>query len=174
MTLAGCQRYNRHAWFGHLDKVVSLQNPGRFIMLETTHRGLQTSSLLQSESWIAIRTRENFMLFVCRILEWFYTLIKILGGRCTGLPRWPSGKHHPANRADSRDVGWISGSERSPGVGNGNPLQYFCLGNPLDRGALWATVHGVTNSQTQLSTWACTHEAGHLLLLSWLSWPDLL
>ena len=40
---------------------------------------------------------------------------------------------------------------RSPGEGKGNPLQYSCLGNPLDRGAWWATVHGVTKSQTQLS-----------------------
>ena len=39
-----------------------------------------------------------------------------------------------------------------PGEGNGNPLQYFCLGNPMDRGTWWATVHGVTKSQTLLST----------------------
>ena len=42
--------------------------------------------------------------------------------------------------------------EDSPGVGNGNPLQYSCLGNPMDRGAWWATVHGVAKSQTRLST----------------------
>ena len=45
----------------------------------------------------------------------------------------------------------IPGSERSPGVGNGNLLQYACLGNPVDRGAWWATVHEVTKSRTQLS-----------------------
>ena len=41
--------------------------------------------------------------------------------------------------------------DRSPGEGNGNPLQYSYLGNPMDRGAWWATVHGVAKSQTQLS-----------------------
>ena len=46
----------------------------------------------------------------------------------------------------------IPGPGRSPGGGNGNPLQYSCLGNPMDRGVLWATVHGVTKSWTQLST----------------------
>ena len=45
---------------------------------------------------------------------------------------------------------------RSPGGGNGNPLQYSCLGNPMDRGAWWATVHGITMSQTQLSDWTAT------------------
>ena len=49
-------------------------------------------------------------------------------------------KNLPAN---ARDAGSIPGSERSPGVGNGNPLQYSCLGYPMDRGAWRATVHGV-------------------------------
>ena len=52
------------------------------------------------------------------------------------------------NAADIRDVGSILGSGRSPGEGNGNPLQYSCLENPMDGGALWATVHGVPKSQT--------------------------
>ena len=45
--------------------------------------------------------------------------------------------------ANAGDLDSISGSERSPGGGNGNPLQYSCLGNPMDKGALWATIHGV-------------------------------
>ena len=49
------------------------------------------------------------------------------------------------------DLGSIPGSGRSPGEGNGNPLQYSCLENPMDRGARWATVHGVTKSRTRLS-----------------------
>ena len=48
------------------------------------------------------------------------------------------------------DTGLIPQSRRSPGEGNGNPLQYFCLGNPKDRGAWWVIVHGVTKSWTQL------------------------
>ena len=46
------------------------------------------------------------------------------------------------------DLGSIPGLERVPGEGNGNPLQYSCLENPMDRGAWWATVHGVTESDT--------------------------
>ena len=45
-------------------------------------------------------------------------------------------------------AGLIPGSERSPAEGKGNPLQYSCLGNPIDRGAWWATVHGVAKSRT--------------------------
>ena len=57
-------------------------------------------------------------------------------------------KNPPANAGDIRNMGLIPGSGRSPGVGNGNPLQYSCLGNPMDRGAWWAAVHGVTKNQT--------------------------
>ena len=56
-------------------------------------------------------------------------------------------KNSPANAGDA---GSIPGSGRSPGEGNDNPLQYSCLENSMDRGAWWATVHGVTESQTQL------------------------
>ena len=53
-------------------------------------------------------------------------------------------KNPPANAEDVRDSGSIPGSGRSPGGKNGNPLQYSCLGNPMDRGGWQATVHGVT------------------------------
>ena len=49
------------------------------------------------------------------------------------------------------DPGSIPGSGRSPGEGNGNPLQYSCLENPMDGGARWAAVHGVAKSRTRLS-----------------------
>ena len=61
-------------------------------------------------------------------------------------------KYPPANEADTRDVGSIPGSGRSPGVGNGTPLQYSCLENSKGRGAWWATVRGVTKRWTRLST----------------------
>ena len=51
-------------------------------------------------------------------------------------------KNSPANARDVRDAGSIPGSGRFPGEGNGNPLQYSCLENPMDRGAWWATVPG--------------------------------
>ena len=53
-------------------------------------------------------------------------------------------KNPPANAGDVRDVGSILVSGRSPGEGNGNPLQYPCLKSPMDRGSWWATVHGVS------------------------------
>jgi len=59
-------------------------------------------------------------------------------------------KSLPANAGDARDAGFISGSGRSPGGGNDNPLQYSCLENFMDKGAWWATVHGVTKSWTLL------------------------
>ena len=61
-------------------------------------------------------------------------------------------KNPPANTGDTRDAGLIfPGLEKSPGVGKGNPFQYSCLENPMDRGAWWAVVHGVAKSQTRLS-----------------------
>ena len=59
-------------------------------------------------------------------------------------------KSLPATAEDLRDAGSIPGSGRSPGGGHGNPFQYSCLDNPLDRRAWPATVHGVTKSHTQL------------------------
>ena len=56
----------------------------------------------------------------------------------------------PAKAGDVRDTGSISGSGKSPGGGHGNPLQYSCLENPMDREAWWATVQRVLKSQTQL------------------------
>ena len=52
-------------------------------------------------------------------------------------------KNLPVNAGDKRDTGWIPGSGRSPGGGNGNLLQYCCLENPMDRGVWWTAVHGV-------------------------------
>ena len=59
-------------------------------------------------------------------------------------------KNLPADAGNIRDMGSIPGSGRSPGGGHGNPLQYSCLENPMDRGAWQATVYGVTESWTQL------------------------
>ena len=59
-------------------------------------------------------------------------------------------KNLPANAGDGRDVGLIPGSGRSPGGGHGNPLGYACLENPMDRGAWWAIVHRVAQTQTPL------------------------
>ena len=86
----------------------------------------------------------------------FYTLTKALGQRfevfsflyqnllyLTSLAQTVK-----ASAYNVGDPGSIPGLGRSPGEGNGNPLQYSCLENPMDRGAWWATVHGVAKSQT--------------------------
>ena len=74
-------------------------------------------------------------------------------------------KNPPANVSDA---GLIPGLRRSSGEGNGNPLQYFCLDSPMDRGAWWAAIHRVAETGTWLSDWACTI----LLIVLWFS--DLL
>ena len=66
-----------------------------------------------------------------------------------GFPGGSVVKNPPAIAEDARDMGLIHGLGRSPGEGNGNPLQYSCLENPKDRGIWWATVHTVTESQTR-------------------------
>ena len=67
-------------------------------------------------------------------LKWYYPL-----GGTQGFPGSTSGKEPPANAEDRRDTGSVPESGRSPGGGNGNPLQYPCLGNPMDREA-WQSV----------------------------------
>ena len=66
-----------------------------------------------------------------------------------GFPGSSDGKASGYNVGHS---GSIPGSGRSPGEGNGNPLQYSCLENPMDRGAWWTTIHGVAKSQTRLTS----------------------
>ena len=67
---------------------------------------------------------------------------------------FPGGSEVKASASNAGDLGLIPGSGRSPGEGNGNPLQYSFLGNPMDRGAWQAIVHRVAKSQTRLSDFA--------------------
>ena len=67
-----------------------------------------------------------------------------------GFPGGSDGKESAYNVSD---LGLIPGSGRFPGEGNDNPLQYSCLENPMNRGACWATGHGIAKSWTQLSDW---------------------
>ena len=67
---------------------------------------------------------------------------------------FPGGSEVKVSACNVGDLGSIPGSGRSPGEGNGNPLQYSCLENPIDGGAWWATVHGVAKSRTGLSDFA--------------------
>ena len=64
---------------------------------------------------------------------------------------FPGGSDVKESACNAGDLGLIPGLGRFPGEGKGNPLQYSCLGNPMDRGPWWATVYGVAKSQTPLS-----------------------
>ena len=90
--------------------------------------------------------------------ESYHSWILSVGYFCTvlqmysGLPRWCIGKEFTCQcRRRQRQI-LIPELRRSPGRGNGNPVQYSCLENSMDRGASWTTIHGVTSSQTLLST----------------------
>ena len=80
------------------------------------------------------------------------------------LPQWLSGKESACNAGNADDTGSIPGSGRTPGGGNGNPVQYSCLENPMDRGTWWATVHRVAKSETKLK---------QLSIDMWYTWSSL-
>ena len=79
--------------------------------------------------------------FSCSFPLWFIT----------GYLGFPGGSDVKESAHKAGDPGLIPGSGTSPGEGNGNPLQYSCLENSMDRGAWWAIVHGITKSQARLS-----------------------
>ena len=79
-----------------------------------------------------------------------------MSGCMLGFPDGSVVQNLPVNAGDTGDSGLIPGSGRSPGGGNGNPLQHSCLGNPIDRGTWRATVHGVAESDMTEHT-ASTH-----------------
>ena len=76
------------------------------------------------------------------------------------LPQWLSGKEPVCNAGDPGDAGSVPGLGRSPVEGNGNPLQYSCLENPMEGGAWQATVHGVAKSRTRLSDFTILYMQG--------------
>ena len=98
------------------------------------------------------------VLFICWTFSYMWEVTKSINSwplyKHLGLPWWLSGKERACQNAG--DASSVSGLGRSPGRGNGNPLQYSCLGNPMDRGGLRATVHGVAKSRTWLK-WLSTH-----------------
>ena len=81
---------------------------------------------------------------------------------------FPGGSEDKESACNVGDPGLIPGEGRSPGEGNGNPLQYSCLENAMDGGAWWATVHGVAQSQTRLNNYTCvvmSHTSTRLFML---------
>ena len=82
--------------------------------------------------------------------------IKQLKDTMINFRDFPGGSEVKASACNAEDLGSIPGSGRSPGEGNGNPLQYSCLENPMDGGAWWTIVHGVAKSRIQLSDFTFT------------------
>ena len=88
---------------------------------------------------------------------------------------FPGGSDGKVSVCSAGDQGLIPGLGRSPGEGNGNPLQYSCLENPMDGGAWWAAVHGVAKSRTRLNDFSFTFHfhalekamATHSSVLAW-------
>ena len=76
------------------------------------------------------------------------------------MPDFPGGSDGKVSVYNVGDLGSSPGLGRSPGEGNGNPLQYYCLENPMDRGAWQATVHGVAKSRTRLNDFTFTFKVG--------------
>ena len=87
----------------------------------------------------------------CFLSFFFFFNVLVIQKKLTG-----SGSDSKAAACSAGDPGLIPGSGRSPGEGNGNPLQYSCLKNSMDWGAWWATVHGVAKSRTRLNDFTLT------------------
>ena len=81
-----------------------------------------------------------------------------LGSQITG------GSEVKTSACNAGDPGSIPGLGRSPGEGNGNPVQYSCLENPMEGGAWWATVHGVAKSRTRLSNFTFTFKSLQMVI----------
>ena len=102
-----------------------------------------TTCLLMTRTYYTSRGKKNHIFSIKGHVFLKYTVYTL----SSGVPGGSVVKNLPANAGDP---GSISGSGRSPGERNSNPLQYSCLENPMDRGAWWATVHGVAKSWIQL------------------------
>ena len=106
-------------------------------------------------AWRRWRQEDEQQGFLCDWLRehtWLYLI---------GPKGFPGGSEVKASACNIGDLGSIPGSGRSPGEGNGSPLQYSCLENPMDRGSWQATVHGVAKSWTQLSDFTSLHFIQH-------------
>ena len=104
-------------------------------------------------SWLDRSHKESPFKYLCLQPISLMSEVPYLEIRYFQVVQWV--KNLPANAVDARDMGSFPGLGRSPGGGNGSPLWYSCLENPMDRGAWWATVYGVAKSGRRPST--CTH-----------------
>ena len=118
---------------------------------------------------ICVHCKSSVIKFICQshYCE-FYNMVKSSGKSEKELPQWLRGEESACNAGNADDTGSIPALGRTPGGGNGNPVQYSCLENPMDRGAWWATVHRVAKSQTLFNVkvrcvlvWECHYYINH-------------
>ena len=86
------------------------------------------------------------------------------------LVGFPGGSDSKESACNAGDPGSVLGSGRFPGEGHGNPPQYFCLKNSMDRGAWWATVHGVTEPRSPSSEWRVSEDWARTSLIVYYFW----
>ena len=103
------------------------------------------------------------MEFLCGVMKMFWKwIVAMVVQLCESTENcFPGDSEVKASAWNAGDPGSIPGSRRSPGEGNGNPFQYSCLENPMEGGAWWATVHGVTKSWTRLGDFTFTFFTVH-------------
>ena len=104
--------------------------------------------LLLSRDSVTLGSQSRNRYMVCKMIVASHPFNLASPSAYWGFPGSSDGK---ASACNAGDLGSIPGSGRSPGEGNGNPVQYSCLENPMDQRAWWASVHGVAKSQTLLS-----------------------
>ena len=143
----GCGEQNFHQW----QSVYQQSNTENCLAL-STHIHLKTQQL-------HTHTHTHTHIYMCIYISIWVSQVALVV------------KNPPANAGDAKDMDSIPGLVRSPREGYVNPLKYSCLENPTDRGAWWATVHGVTKSRTQLKwlSMQYTTNATNMCLLSFLS-----
>ena len=117
-----------------------------FLMVQLSHPYVTTGKTMALTIWTLVGTVMSLI---------FNMLHRFIG--------FPGGSDGEESTCSAGDLGSIPGLGRSPGGGHGNPLQQSCLENPKDRGAWWATVHGIAKSQTRLS-----NEAQHRFVIAFL------
>ena len=122
-----------------MDSYFGLRDQGQ-VCLESHH----ICPGLGHQIWIWSRAKRGAFVGWASRQVWFW------------VPLFPGGSDGKESAYNVKDSSLIPGTGRSPGKGNGNPLQYSCLENSMDRVAWWATVHGVAKSQAWLTNWAHT------------------
>ena len=132
--------------FESLPLIIDVVYCGTFFLRRQKYQSFHWYTYCESLLWI---------LTVLIIVEWKY--LKVVLGAPMLYLGFPGGSEDKVFACNAGDPGSIPGLGRSPGEGNGNPLQYSCLENPMDRGAWRTTVHRVAKSQTRLSDFTFFH-----------------